>query len=170
MSDDEKQDKIVENELNRLKTVINHEQVGKIDGESFKWSDLTTKPVRKALTIGFVLVMLSNFSGVSAMLNYTANIFEEAGSSLHPNLSAIVVGAIQLFGTITATLIVDRVGRKVMIFKQINQFQNSINILLYFEYTIFFSIVIICCIKHWNNLRFNCIGNVCDAQIWRIFS
>lgn len=124
LGNEEKADKIVEIELNRLQIVINDEQVEKSTGESIKWSDLTTKPARKALTIGFVLVMLSNLSGVSAMLNYTANIFEEAGSNLHPNLSAIVVGAIQLFGTITATLIVDRSGRKVMIFKEMKQFQN----------------------------------------------
>ncbi|XP_055326316.1 facilitated trehalose transporter Tret1-2 homolog isoform X3 [Sitodiplosis mosellana] len=86
LSDGEKENKLVEIEINRLRIMINHEQVEKI--------------------------ILTNFSGVSAMLNYTASIFEEAGSNLHPNISTIVVGAIQLFGTAIATKLVDLAGRK----------------------------------------------------------
>ncbi|XP_055326346.1 facilitated trehalose transporter Tret1-like isoform X1 [Sitodiplosis mosellana] len=112
LSDGEKENKLVEIEINRLRIMINHEQVEKSTDKSFKWSELTTKSVRKALTIAFVLVILTNFSGVSAMLNYTASIFEEAGSNLHPNISTIVVGAIQLFGTAIATKLVDLAGRK----------------------------------------------------------
>lgn len=45
--------------------------------------------------------------------SYTANIFAEAGSTMSPNMSAIVVGVIQLFGSYAATNLVDRAGRKV---------------------------------------------------------
>lgn len=47
------------------------------------------------------------------MLNYAGQIFKDSGSHLSPNLSAIVIGVIQLVGTFTPTILVDRVGRKV---------------------------------------------------------
>lgn len=49
------------------------------------------------------------------MLNYTATIFRESGSSIPPNFSAIIVGFIQLLGTYVATFLVDRVGRKILL-------------------------------------------------------
>lgn len=47
------------------------------------------------------------------MINYTATIFSESGSSIAPKLAAIVVAAIQLVGTLVSTQLVDRAGRKV---------------------------------------------------------
>lgn len=83
------------------------------DGKTFKWSDFTENPARKAITIGIVLMFLNQFSGFFAMLTYTATIFEEAGSSLSPNVSAIIVAVIQIIGTYMASLFVERAGRKV---------------------------------------------------------
>lgn len=47
------------------------------------------------------------------MVNYTATIFAESGSSLSPNMAAIVVAVIQLAGSYFSTLLVERAGRKV---------------------------------------------------------
>lgn len=41
-------------------------------------------------------------------------IFDEAGSSMSPNISSIVVGAIQVVGVYCSTLLVDRAGRKFL--------------------------------------------------------
>lgn len=49
------------------------------------------------------------------MLNYTATIFEKAGSTLSPNMSAIIVGFIQIIGSYFSTVLVDRAGRKFCI-------------------------------------------------------
>lgn len=49
------------------------------------------------------------------MLNYTATIFMKSGSSLTPNMAAIVVGAIQLAGAYMSTALVERAGRKFLI-------------------------------------------------------
>lgn len=49
------------------------------------------------------------------MVNYTATIFAESGSSLSPNMAAIVVGVIQLVGSYFSTVLVERAGRKVPI-------------------------------------------------------
>lgn len=49
------------------------------------------------------------------MINYTATIFAESGSSMTPNMSAIIVGIIQCIGAYCATVLVDKAGRKVLI-------------------------------------------------------
>lgn len=99
-------------EINKLKNSFG----GKIElGTGLKWSDVTTGPGRKAMTIGIVLVLINQFCGCFAMLNYTASIFKEAGSgsTMSPNMSAIIVAVIQLLGSYVATNLVDRAGRKV---------------------------------------------------------
>jgi MFS family permease len=57
---------------------------------------------------------LNQFCGVFAMINFTASIFKESGSNFSPNVSSIIVGAIQIIGSMMPTLLVDRLGRKVM--------------------------------------------------------
>jgi SP family facilitated glucose transporter-like MFS transporter 8 len=57
---------------------------------------------------------LNQFCGCFAMINFTATIFKESGSTLSPNISSIVVGGIQIIGSIFPTLLVDRLGRKMM--------------------------------------------------------
>lgn len=95
------------------KSIGNAKPDEKCNGNSFNWSDLMRAPGRKAITIGIVLVAINQFCGCFAMLNYTSNIFKEAGSNMSPNMSAIIVGVIQLLGSYVATNLVERAGRKV---------------------------------------------------------
>lgn len=64
------------------------------------WTPETTTIARKAMISGIVLVVLYIFSGITPMTFYVATIFQETGSSLSPNMSAIVIGIIQLIGKI----------------------------------------------------------------------
>lgn len=57
---------------------------------------------------------LNQLTGVFAMLNYTATIFQESGSNLEPNVASIIVGGIQIIGSLFPPLLVDRLGRKPM--------------------------------------------------------
>lgn len=104
-------------EMDRLKSSIEGVEKKQIDGNSLKWSAITTRPGSKALTIGIILIVLNQFGGCYAIMNYTASIFEEAGmgSTLSSNLSAMIVAIIQFVGTCLVTLLVDRAGRKVRI-------------------------------------------------------
>lgn len=54
-------------------------------------------------------------SGTYALLSYASMIFEEAGSSMSPNVSAIIVGTIQTLGVYFSTISVDRAGRKLLL-------------------------------------------------------
>lgn len=76
---------------------------------------------RKAVYLGMGLLALKQFTGNTTMLNYAGEIFKVSGSHLGPNMSAIIIGIIQLVGTFTPTLLVDKAGRKVII-KSFNMF------------------------------------------------
>lgn len=100
--------------MNRLRDVVGGIETGKDgDRKSMKWSDLVTGPGRKAITIGIVLSALNQFGGCFALLNYSGIIFEESGSNMSVEMSTIIVGVIQLFGTCALIFLVDRAGRKV---------------------------------------------------------
>lgn len=80
----------------------------------FNFAD-KTRAGRKAFMIGMALISMHELCGCFTMLNYTAMIFRESGSTISPNFSAIIVGIIQLLGTYVATFSVDRFGRKVLL-------------------------------------------------------
>lgn len=105
---------LIKCEVNRLQNAICGANIDKQTHEnSLKWSDFTTGPARKAMLISIVLIVINQLSGCVAMLNYTATIFQGAKSNLSPNFSAMIVGVIELLGSICSLILVDRFGRKV---------------------------------------------------------
>ncbi|XP_063700202.1 facilitated trehalose transporter Tret1-like [Culicoides brevitarsis] len=82
--------------------------------KKLEFKDFGTPVARRALTIGIGLVILNQFSGCFAMINYTATIFDKAGSTFSPNFSAIIVAFIQICGSYCSTLLVERAGRKIL--------------------------------------------------------
>lgn len=75
---------------------------------------LELKSSRKALIIGIVLVTVNQLCGCFAFINYTAEIFQQSGSSLSPNMSAIIIAAIQLAGSVISIFIVEKITRKLL--------------------------------------------------------
>lgn len=110
----ENENETIQSEIDKLRAALSSETTKSCE-KSFRLSDLMTNPARKALTIGVFLTALNQFSGCCAMLFYIATIFALSGSHLSPNMSAILVGAIQLVGVACANQLVDRAGRKVII-------------------------------------------------------
>lgn len=104
---------LLHNELDKYKPVIVTKEV-KTDFKS-KWSEFNTPIARKAIYLGVALLALKQFTGNTTMLNYAAGIFEVSGSHLSSNVSAIIIGVIQLVGTFTPALLVDRAGRRVLL-------------------------------------------------------
>lgn len=49
------------------------------------------------------------------MSNYTVLIFQQAGSTIDPYVSSIVMGVVQLIGAYTASQLMDRVGRRKLL-------------------------------------------------------
>ncbi|KAJ1526078.1 hypothetical protein ONE63_009243 [Megalurothrips usitatus] len=76
---------------------------------------VATKAACRALFIVMFLFTLQQFCGINAILSYTTMIFKEAGSSLTPAVATIVVGILQLTGVCSASVAVDRLGRRVLL-------------------------------------------------------
>lgn len=58
---------------------------------------------------------INQFSGCFALINYSATIFRDSGSDMNPNVSSIILAAVQVLGTYVSTILVDRVGRKILL-------------------------------------------------------
>lgn len=67
-------------------------------GEDTEWTPEKIVIARKAIIISIVLVVLYIYSGIMPMFAYVATIFEDTGSTLSSNMSAIIIGLIQLLG------------------------------------------------------------------------
>lgn len=61
------------------------------------------------------LMAVNQFSGAFAISNYAETIFKDTGSTIDPQVSSIVMAAIQVLGTYTASQLMDKVGRKVLL-------------------------------------------------------
>lgn len=57
---------------------------------------------------------LNQFCGVFAMMNFTATIFNESGSTLSPNVSSIIAGGTMIIGAVLCTFLVEKAGRKML--------------------------------------------------------
>lgn len=75
--------------------------------------NIVVPTTRKGILIGLVAIAMTQFCGSFAIINYTAAIFKDAGSTLHPNVCAMVIGVIQVLATFLSISLIDRVGRKV---------------------------------------------------------
>lgn len=77
-------------EIANLRRILSNEAKEKSD-----WTMQTIIIARKAIITGLVMAVLFVYSGVTPMMSYTGNIFQETGSNLSPNMSAIVIGKIK---------------------------------------------------------------------------
>ncbi|MCI7141275.1 sugar porter family MFS transporter [Alistipes sp.] len=82
-----------------------------------EWRSLTSPGIRRALLIGVSIAMLGQFMGVNAVLYYGPTIFENAGLSSGDSLfSQVLVGVVNMLTTVIALVIIDRVGRKQLVY------------------------------------------------------
>lgn len=108
-----KDEKTIQTEIDRLKNIVGAMESRNSKKTQLKWSDFSTKPGSRSMIIAMVLSVLVPLAGLSAMISYTATIFDASGSALTSNTSAMIVGTTQLIGTCIVTPLVDRSGRRV---------------------------------------------------------
>lgn len=70
----------------------------------------------KCLLITIGLVTFQQFSGVNAILFYLQTVFLETGSELEPEISSIVVAVVQFTSSTITPFLVDRLGRKFLLY------------------------------------------------------
>lgn len=80
-----------------------------------KWSDLLRPGILLAVIAGSAIAILGQFMGVNAVLYYGPKIFSDAGFD-NPMFSTVLVGAVNCATTILAVFIIDKVGRKQLIY------------------------------------------------------
>lgn len=76
---------------------------------------ITKKSAIKAVMICYALMFFQQLSGINAVLFNSSSIFGSAASSLSPAVSSIIIGSIQVVMTFTSSLVVDRLGRRILL-------------------------------------------------------
>ena len=81
-----------------------------------EWKSLLEPGIFKAVLIGSAIAILGQFMGVNAVLYYGPKIFMDAGLSGEGSLlSTVLVGVVNMLTTVVALLIIDKVGRKKLV-------------------------------------------------------
>lgn len=69
----------------------------------------------RGLIISFGLMFFQQVSGINAVIFYTTDIFNAAGTGIDAEIATILVGVMQVIATFVASLIVDRLGRRILL-------------------------------------------------------
>ena len=79
-----------------------------------EWKVLLEPGILKAVLVGSAIAILGQFMGVNAVLYYGPKIFADAGFP-DPLFSTVLVGVVNMLTTVIALLIIDKVGRKKLV-------------------------------------------------------
>jgi len=138
-------------QLNETKSVLTSETKS-------EWSLLMKPGIFKAVIIGVCIAILGQFMGVNAVLYYGPSIFENAGLSGGDSLFyQVLVGLINTLTTVLALVIIDKVGRKKLVYYGVSGMVVSLILIgLYFLFgdslgvsslflLVFFLFYVFCC-------------------------
>eukprot|EP00877_Chromochloris_zofingiensis_P006596 jgi/Chrzof1/218/Cz01g07160.t1 len=78
------------------------------------WSDLFSPAYRKGFLMGCILFVFQQFSGINALVYFSSSVFKQAGIT-SGNLASAAVGATNVVGTLIATSLIERAGRKQLL-------------------------------------------------------
>lgn len=82
--------------------------------EDVGWFDLFRRRYRKVVSVGIVLFAFQQLSGINAVVYYSTSIFQSAGIASDIAASSLV-GAANVIGTVVATYLMDKQGRKKLL-------------------------------------------------------
>ena len=101
------------------------------------WSIMFKKGIRTALFAGIVLAILSQFTGINAIIYYGPRIMEEAGIKLSDALGGqVVIGIVNVVATVFAIMKIDKYGRKkLMLGGIIGMFISLIMVAILFQFS-----------------------------------
>lgn len=75
---------------------------------------LQSRTAKKSMIIVIGLGILQQACGINVITFYNTEIFAEANTNLSPSLQSIILGIMQLVMSFLATLIIEKLGRKVL--------------------------------------------------------
>ncbi|XP_055544821.1 facilitated trehalose transporter Tret1-like [Wyeomyia smithii] len=79
------------------------------------WQSFRQPATVRALVTMLGLMFFLQMSGVNTVLFYTTSIFQSANVVIDPELATIIIGGMQVLGTLVSTVIVDRAGRRSLL-------------------------------------------------------
>ncbi|WOL02185.1 putative plastidic glucose transporter 2 isoform X1 [Canna indica] len=83
------------------------------EGESIKYSELLYGRHFRVVFIGTMLFALQQLSGINAVFYFSSAVFKSAG--VPSDIANTCVGLANLFGSIVAMLLMDKLGRKILL-------------------------------------------------------
>lgn len=99
-------------DIEEIKLAINAEK----NPQEAKFSDLFKKSMRLVLSIGIVVAVLQQITGINSVFFYAPMIFEQSGIGTDASfIQAILVGLVNLVFTVLAILFIDKLGRKPLL-------------------------------------------------------
>ena len=99
----------IDNELNDIQ-----ESLGQQGGS---WRELLTPLIRPALIVGIGLAVFQQVTGINTVIYYAPTIFQSAGfkSASAAILATVGIGLVNVFMTIVAMQLLDRIGRRPLL-------------------------------------------------------
>uniref|UniRef100_A0A8D9AD07 Facilitated trehalose transporter Tret1 n=1 Tax=Cacopsylla melanoneura TaxID=428564 RepID=A0A8D9AD07_9HEMI len=83
-----------------------------VRAKKFSFKHLLKRTTLTGIIIGFGLQGGIQLSGISIILTYTVYIFKQSGSTLSPNMCTIIVGLLELIGSVFSSTFIEIAGRK----------------------------------------------------------
>lgn len=86
------------------------------EGGQYSRETITSREFYKPFMLALGLMFFQQFSGINAVLFYQTDIFKKASPTSDALMSAIYVCIAQVIATVLASILVDRLGRKMLLF------------------------------------------------------
>ncbi|KFQ73846.1 Solute carrier family 2, facilitated glucose transporter member 8, partial [Phoenicopterus ruber ruber] len=87
-----------------------------VQEEGLNLSEFKNPSIYRPLLIGVALMFFQQVTGINAVMFYAETIFEDANFKVIGVMASVVVGSIQVCFTAVAALIIDKTGRKVLLY------------------------------------------------------
>jgi len=101
----------IDSELDSIRESLEHERQ-----DSASLRTLVETGSLRPLGLGLILVFFQQFCGFNALLYFTVSIFQSSGSSIDANWSSISIAVSMVLTVPVASTIVDRAGRRFLLF------------------------------------------------------
>ncbi|XP_055374636.1 facilitated trehalose transporter Tret1 isoform X3 [Condylostylus longicornis] len=99
-----------------LKGIVRSHTEAEKHATSNPMAELLRRNNIKPLSISLGLMFFQQLSGINAVIFYTVQIFKDAGSTIDGNICTIIVGCVNFIATFIATILIDRLGRKILLY------------------------------------------------------
>jgi sugar porter (SP) family MFS transporter len=101
----------IDSEVGEIQASLGQEQGG-------SWRDLLQPAVKAALLVGIGLAILQQITGINTVIYYAPTIIQQAGISSDSSaiFASLGVGVINVLMTVVALRLLDRVGRRTLLF------------------------------------------------------